>query len=145
MLQNQNSYEELIFKKEPKYIYIWLGLITILLIFGIIIGGFYKYNKFYNINGLVIKEGSDNYVQILLENDKLDIIKNDNLILNKKETDFHYEVSSYIYSDTGKAYREIKLFFENNYINGEIITAVFKSQKTTFLNEIKRKIKKGMM
>lgn len=145
MLENQNSYEELVFKKEPKYIYIWLGLISILLFSAIIIGGFYKYNKFYNINGLVIKEGSDNYVQILLENDKLDIIKNDNLILNKKEIDFNYEVSSYIYSDTGKSYREIKLFFENNFMNGEIITAVFKSQKTTFLNEIKRKIKKGMM
>lgn len=145
MLENQNSYEELVFKKEPKYIYIWLGLISILLFSAIIIGGFYKYNKFYNINGLIIKEGSDNYVQILLENDKLDIIKNDNLILNKKEIDFNYEVSSYIYSDTGKSYREIKLFFENNFMNGEIITAVFKSQKTTFLNEIKRKIKKGMM
>lgn len=145
MCVRENNYEELIYKKHPRYIHIWLVFITLLLVSLIIISYFYKYNKFYEINGLVIKEGSDNYVQILLENDKLDIIKNDNLVLDKKEIDFNYEVSSYFYSDSGLVYREIKLFFENDFDNGEITNIIFKSPQTTLIKEIKSKIKKGMM
>ena len=145
MYVNQNNYEDLVLKKDPKYIYIWLSLIVLLLISLIIIGCFYKYNNFYEINGLVIKEGSDNYVQILLANDKLDIIKNDNLVLNKEVINFDYKISSYFYSDSGTAYREIKLFFDNNLENGEVINISFKSPQTTLIKEIKAKIKKGMI
>lgn len=145
MFVNRNNYNNLILEKPPKYIYIWLNFIILLLISLIIISCFYKYNNFYEINGLVIKEGSDNYVQILLANDKLDIIKNDNLILNKKVIHFDYKISSYFYSDSGTAYREIKLFFDNNLENGEVISMSFKSPQTTLIKEIKTKIMKGMI
>ena len=114
MLTNQKNYDELIYKKHPKYTYIWLSFIITLFICLITVSCFYKFNKFYETIGLVIKKGNDNYVQILLENDKLDIIKNDNLILEKEKIDFQTEISTYIYSDNGKAYREVKLFFQNN-------------------------------
>lgn len=145
MFVNQNNCDELIFRKHPNYILIWLTFICLLLISLMIIGFCYKYNKFYQLNGLTVKEGSDNYVHILLENDKLDIIKNNNLMFNKEIIDFKYEISSYLYSDSGKAYREIKLFFENDFINGEIINLSFKSPPTTLIKEIKSKVKKGMM
>lgn len=145
MFVNQNSYDEIIFKKHPKYMYIWLSFILLLLLSLIIISYFYKYNKFYEINGLVVKEGSDNYVQILLENDKLDIIKDYNLIFKNKIINFNYDMNSYFYSDSGKAYREIKLFFENSFENGKVINVTFKSPQTTLIKEIKLKIKKGMI
>lgn len=145
MFVRENSYEELIFQKIPNYLYIWLSFITLLLVSLIIISCFYKYNKFYEINGLVIEEGSDVYVQILLENDKLDIIKDVDLILNNEPINFTYEVSSYMYSETGSIYREIRLFFENDFEPGEVVSIIFKSPQTTLIKEIKTKIKKGMM
>lgn len=145
MCVNQNNYDELVFRKTPKYIIMWLSFIMVLLISFTLIICFYKYNKFYQLNGLVIKKGSDDYVQILLKNDKLDIVKNDNLTVNKERIDFTYEISPYIYSDSNISYREIKLFFNNNYKNGEIVNVVFKSPKTTILEKIKRNIKKGLM
>lgn len=145
MFANQNDYEELIFRKSPKYINIWLSFIIFLLIFLIMVCYFYKYNKFYEINGLVLKEGSDNYVQILLENDKLDIINNDNLSINYHEINFNYEIGQHFYSDSGRVYREVKLFFENDLKNGEIVAITFKSPQTTIIEEFKKKLKKGMM
>ena len=144
MLTNQNNYDELIYKKHPKYTYIWLSFIITLFICLITVSCFYKFNKFYETIGLVIKKGNDNYVQILLENDKLDIIKNDNLILEKEKIDFQAEISTYIYSDNGKAYREVKLFFQNNYADGEIMNLTFKSPETTLMKELQEKLKKGM-
>lgn len=140
-----NNCSELIFRKQPKYIIIWLVVIIFMFLSALFIGVFYQYNKFQTINGLVIKEGSDEYVQILLENDKLDSIKNDNLVLNNNEIKFDYEVGSYLYSDGGKVYREVKIYFSNNYKNGQILSMAFKSPKTTLFKEIKNKIKKGMM
>ena len=145
MFVRQNNYEELIFKEEPRYAFVWISLIFISLITVIIISCFYKYNKFYVINGLVVNKGSDNYVQVLLENDKLDIIENADLNLNGTKIKFDYEVSSYFYSDSGKTYREIKIFFENNLDDGEIVNFVFKSPQTTLIEELKTNIKKGMI
>lgn len=140
-----SNYEELIFRKQPKYIYIWLTVILIIVISTVSIILFYRYNSFYQVNGLTVKQGSDNYVQILFENNKLDIIENADLVLNHRTVDFKYEISSYVYSDAGKVYREIKLFFLNDYQDGQIAILSFKTPKTTLLNRIKNKIKKGMM
>lgn len=140
-----NSYEFLIFKKHPKYLYMWLITIFILLLSFLGMGIFYKYSKFYEINGLVIKEGSDNYVQILVSLDKLDIIKTNHLIIDNEIINYKYEVDNQFYSESNQIFRQVRLQFNNNYNNGELITLSFKSPVTTFLKEIKNKIKKGMI
>ncbi|MBE6151749.1 MAG: hypothetical protein E7165_00325 [Firmicutes bacterium] len=145
MFVKQNNYEELIFRKEPRYFFVWMVFMIVGMAILIFISFFYKFNKFYEINGLVINKGSDNYVQILVENDKLDIVKNDNLIFDKKEIKFKYEINSYFYSDSGKIYREIKLFFENDLYDGQLVNFVFKSAETTLMNELKIGIQKGLM
>ena len=139
-----NRHRNLILKEEPNYIW-WIILITIIIISFLLLATFYKYNKFTKFSGLVQIEGSDNFVQILVPYDNLGIIKNDYLIVNGIEQNFIYEITNNIYSENNKIYILIKLKFNNNYELGQIVDITFKSEKTTFVNEIKNKIKKGMM
>lgn len=138
------NYRELIFRKKPNYIVIWTFIIAMLLIGFIGLGCFYKYNKFKEFNGLVIEKGGEKFVQILLSNSDLDIIKNDSLIINKKEIKYSYEIDTNIYSENNKLYNLINLKIDN-IPEEQIISIIFKSEKTTFLNEMKNKIKKGMI
>jgi len=144
MYTKTNNYEEIIFRKKPKYIQIWLGIILLSLVFFCIIACFYQYNKFYKVEGLVIKLENDTYVQVLVENEKLEMIKNGSLMVNHKYTEFCYEISSNFYTDSGKVYREIKVFVENDHADNEIVTLLFVSPKTTLLKEIQEKIRKEM-
>lgn len=144
MFVKPDKYSYLIYRKLPKYIYIWLVFTVLLLILFVVVCCNYKYNKFYEINGLVINEGSDRFVQVLFEYDKLDLITNADLVLNREEKNFKYEIGSYFYSENSKAYKEVKLYFNHNFNNGEIINLNFKTPKTTIMKELKNKIKKGM-
>ena len=66
------------------------------------------------------------------------------MVLNREEKNFKYEIGSYFYSENSKAYKEVKLYFNHNFNNGEIINLNFKTPKTTIMKELKNKIKKGM-
>lgn len=140
-----NKCDYLIYKELPRYIHVWLIIITVLLILVIFICCNYKYNKFYEINGLVIKEETGEYVQVLFEYDKLDFITNGNLVLNGEDKDYEYKVGSNFYSEKGTVYKEVKLYFNHHFEVGEIINLNFRTSKTTIMKEIKNKIKKGMM
>lgn len=138
------NYRELIFRKKPNYIVIWTFIITVLLISFTVLGCFYKYNKFKEFHGLVVEKDGEKFVQILVSNSDLDIIKNYSLIMDRKETKYSYEIDTNIYSENNKLYNLVNLKIDN-IPDEQIISIVFKSEKTTFLNEIKNKIKKGMI
>lgn len=140
-----NEYRELILEDDPNYIIGWITTTVVILISFIMIAIFYKYNKFTKYSGLVQQEGSDIFVQVLVPYDNLGIIKNDYLIIDGIEQDFIYEVTNNIYSENNKIYMSLNLKFNNDYEVGQIVDITFKSAKTTFVNEIKKKLEKGMM
>ena len=107
-------------------------------------GGIYKYNQFKEFYGLVIEKESEKFVQILVPDNDLDIIKNDSLIIGKQNISYSYEIDPSIYSENNKLYRLVNLKTDN-IPEEQIISVMFKSEKTTFFNEIKNKIKKGMI
>ena len=139
-----DKYRELIFRKRPNYIVIWTFIISILLISCIVLGCFYKYNKFKEFNGLVMEKEGEEFVQILVSNSDLDIIKNDSLIIDRKEIKYSYEIDTNIYSENNKLYNLVNLKIDN-IPEEQIISIIFKSEETTFFKEIKNKIKKGMV
>ena len=139
-----DKYRELIFRRKPNYIVIWIFIISILLISFILLGCTYKFNKFKEFNGLVVEKDGEKIVQLLVSNNELDIIKNDSLIIDKKETKYNYEIDKNIYSENNKLYNLVNLKIDN-IPEEQIISLIFKSEQTTFLNEIKNKIKKGMI
>lgn len=140
-----DKYQELIFRKNPHYIFISTIILTIILLTGIFIGTLYKYNKYYYLTGLQVKEGGINYVNVLVPHDEMDIIKNYNLIINKTKQNFTYEISDDYYNNSNKLYKEVKIFTDTYYEGEKLIDLVFESNKTTFIKEIKNKIKKGMI
>lgn len=140
-----DNYRELIFRRKPNYITIWTFIIIILLISFILLGGIYKYNRFKEFYGLVIEKESDRFVQILVPDNDLDIIKNDSLIIESKNISYSYEIDQSIYNENNKLYRLVNLKMDNIPKDDQIVRVIFKSQKTTFFKEIKNKIKKGMI
>lgn len=140
-----NKYQELIFRKNPCYIFIITIILICFLGTFIVISCFYKYNKYYYVTGIQVKEGGNNYVNIVLPYDKVDNIKNNVVIVDKKKEDFTYEIMNGYYNDNNKLYKEIKLFVNTIYEHGDLVELVFESSETTFMNEIKNKIKKGMI
>ena len=140
-----DNYRELIFRRKPNYITIWTFIIIILLISFILLGGIYNNNKFKEFYGLVIEKESEQFVQILVPDNDLDIIKNDSLIIESKNVSYSYEIEQSIYNENNKLYRLVTLKIDNIPKDEQIISVIFKSQKTTFFNEIKNKIKKGMI
>lgn len=139
------KYQELIFRKQPKYIFIFSILIFFIIGTFICISCFYKYNKYYYFTGLQVKEGGSGYVNILVPYDEMDIIKNYNLIIDKEKFDFTYEIDNSYYNDSNKLYKEIKILINLDYDDGVLVDLLFESPKTTLLKEIKNKIKKGFV
>lgn len=140
-----DKYQELIFRKQPKYIFIFTTLIFFIIGILIFISCFYKYNKYYFLTGLQIIEGGNSYVDVLVPYDEMDNIKNYDLVVNKEKLDFTYEINNSYYNDSNKLYKEIKILVELDYEDGVLVELVFESPKTTVLKEIKNKIKKGMI
>lgn len=140
-----SNYRELIFRKNPKYIMIWTFIIIILLSSFILLGCIYKYNKFKEFYGLVIEKESERFVQILVSDGDLDIIKNDSMIIEKQNISYSYEIDPSIYSENNKLYRLVNLKIDNIPEEEQIVSVIFKSEETTLFNEIKNKIKKGMI
>ena len=138
-----NKCRQLVLNDEPNYRIIWSISIVVVLIIFIVIALFYKYNKFTKFRGLVYKEGSDFFVQIFVPYDNMGVIKDDRLIINGIERDYTYEVTDSIYNQNNKIYILVNIIFDNNDDLGRIIDVVFKSKETTFVDEIKNKIRKG--
>ena len=139
-----DKYQELIFRKNPHCIFTTTIILTIILLTLITISCFYKYNKYYYFNGIKNEEGGSNCVNILVPYDEMDIIKNYDLIIDKKKTNFSYEISSDYYNNSNKIYNNVLVYVDTN-IDDNVVKLVFESSKTTFMKEIINKIKKGMI
>lgn len=139
-----DKYQELIFRKNPPYIFILTIILICLLSTFICISCFYKYNKYYYVTGLQIKKGGNNYVSVMVPYDKMDVIKNYNLIIKNKRKMFTYEIMNDYYNDNNKIYKEVKIFLDIS-DDDSLIELVFESEKTTFFKDIKNKIKKGLI
>lgn len=139
-----NKYQELMFRKNPHCIFTTTIILTIILLTLIIISCFYKYNKYYYFNGIKNWEGGNNCVNILVPYDEVDIIKNNDLIIDKKKTNFSYEITNDYYNNSNKIYNNVIMHVDND-INDNVVKLVFESSKTTLMKEIINKIKKGMI
>ena len=139
-----NKYQELIFRKNPHCIFTTTIILTVILLTLIIISCFYKYNKYYYFNGIKNEGGGNNCVNILVPYDEVDIIKNNDLFINKKKIGFSYEITSDYYNDSNKIYNNVIMHIDTN-IDANVVKLVFESSKTTFMKEIIKKIKKGMI
>lgn len=139
-----NKYQELIFRKNPHCIFTIIIILTIILLTLITISCFYKYNKYYYFNGIKNEEGGNNCVNILVPYDEVDIIKNNDLIIDKKKINFSYEITNDYYNNSNKIYNNVIMHVDTN-IDDNVVKLVFESSKTTFMKEIISKIKKGMI
>lgn len=139
-----NKYQELIFRKNPHCIFTTTIILTVILLTLIIISCCYKYNRYYYFNGIKNEEGGNNCVNILVPHDEVDIIKNNDLFINKKKIGFSYEITSDYYNDSNKIYNNVIMHIDTN-IDANVVKLVFESSKTTFMKEIIKKIKKGMI
>lgn len=139
-----NKYQELIFRKNHHCIFTTTIILTIILLTLITISCFYKYNKYYYFNGIKNEEGGNNCVNILVPYDEVDIIKNNDLIIDKKKINFSYEITNDYYNNSNKIYNNVIMHVDTN-IDDNVVKLVFESSKTTFVKEIINKIKKGMI
>ena len=139
-----NKYQELIFRKNHHCIFTTTIILTIILLTLITISCFYKYNKYYYFNGIKNEEGGNNCVNILVPYDEVDIIKNNDLIIDKKKINFYYEITNDYYNNSNKIYNNVIMHVDTN-IDDNVVKLVFESSKTTFVKEIINKIKKGMI
>ena len=139
-----DKYQELIFRKNTHCIFNITIILTIILLTLITISCFYKYNKYYYFNGIKNEEGGNNCVNILVPYDEMDIIKNNNLIIDKKKINFSYEITNDYYNNSNKIYNNVIMHIDTN-IDDNVVKLVFESSKTTFMKEIINKIKKGMI
>lgn len=139
-----DKYQELIFRKNPHCIFTTAIILTLILLTLIFISCFYKYNKYYYFNGIKNEEGGRNCVNILVSYDEMDIIKDYDLIIDKKKVGFSYEISNDYYNNSNKIYNNVIMHVDTN-IDDNVVKLVFESSKTTFMKEIINKIKKGMI
>ena len=139
-----DKYQELIFRKNPHYIFVTTVILTIILLTFITISCFYKYSKYYYFNGIKNEKGGNNCVNILFPYDEVDIIKNNDLFIDKKKVNFSYEITDDYYNNSNKIYNSIIIYIDTN-VDENIVELVFESSQTTFTKEIINKIKKGMI
>ena len=139
-----NNYQELVFRKNPHCIFTTTIILTIILLTLITISCFYKYNKYYYFNGIKNVEGGKTCVNILVPYDEVDIIKNNDLFIDKEKINFSYKIASDYYNNSNKIYNDVIICVDTN-IDDDVVELVFESSKTTFMKEIINKIKKGMI
>ena len=60
------------------------------------------------------------------------IIKNYDLIIDKKKRTFSYEVATNFQNDSNKLYKEVKLLIDDSN-DDDVIEIIFQSKKTTIL------------
>lgn len=139
-----DKYQELIFRKNPHCIFATTIILTITLVTLIIISCFYEYSKYYYFNGIKNEKGGNNCVTILVPYDEMDIIKNNDLFIDKKWVSFSYEITDDYYNNSNKIYNRVIIYIDTN-IDEKVVELVFETDKTTFTKEIINKIKKGMI
>lgn len=139
-----NNSSVIMLKKVPVKIISWITILLVFLIFILVFGILFTYNKYEKCIGIV----RGNNIVLELSPDKINKIK-DGLYIDNKKYDFEIkEISNdYIIIDN-KNYYEIVLNInlEDKYkIDNNILEIYIELEKTTLLKEIFNFLKKGLM
>lgn len=140
IIQRRNSF------KIKYYIISMTSLLIGLLIFI----SCFKYNPYINLNAMIIKENNSYYLKTLVNLEQINDINQTHIIISNKK--YKYKVKNisedYILDEKYNRYYEVllesnidsKLIIDNNIINISI-----EMPKTTFLNQIIKRIKKEVV
>ena len=129
-----NNSRIIIERKTPQNIINWITILFITLILFICISVFYRYRKYNIYEALILK---DDYVYLKIYSS--DLPKDNKMYIYNKNID--YKIVSNDFEST-----LVKCDLTGDYlISGTPIRVVFKGKYTTLYNEIKNKIKKGLM
>ena len=141
---------EIILKRKTlkiKYYTIFMFLfIGILLLFIV----FFKYTPYINLKAILKVENDSYYLKTFIQEENFNYINQSFLIINDKS--YKYKIKNinegYILDEKYNKYYDVELEVKLNsslIINNNIIDINLKKNKTTILNQIIKKIKKGMM
>lgn len=132
--------------KIKYYIISMFILVTSLLIFV----SYFKYYPYINLKAIVQIENNNYYLRTLVDEEQIDDINQNIVIINGNE--YKYKVKNisgeYILDERYNKYYEVLLeskIDSNLVINNNIIDINIQKPKTTFLKQIIKKIKKGMI
>lgn len=150
MNDNLNNSSFIIYSQVPKKIISFITILIITFIVFIIVSTCYKYPRYLNYRGNVIK-GEDKYLikTLILEDDLLEI-KTGKLLINGNNIDFKINDVGQIYylDQQEQKYYEVilnpVLSKEFKYDNLPVVMK-FELPKTTLIKELVNKLKKGMM
>lgn len=137
-----NNSSVIMLKKVPVKIISWITILLVFLIFILVFGIFFTYNKYEKCIGIV----RGNNIVLELSPDKINKIK-DRLYIDNKKYNFEIKEKDYIIIDN-KNYYEIVLNInlEDKYkIDNNILEIYIELEKTTLLKEIFDFLKKGLM
>lgn len=143
-----NNYETTINRKTPKYIIIWLILLSIFCIAFILISIFYNFNKYEKYLGIVTKEGNDYYVKVYVKNDEIVITKTDTVKIDNETVKYQivFISNQLVINTNNETCKEmiIKCQLKNNQkIENNILSLNFMLRKTTLFKNFLSYIKKG--
>ncbi len=145
-----NNSSILINSQTPRRIVSFRTILIVTFITFIIIGNYYKYPRYLNYRGNIIKEDNKYLIKTLIKEDDLLKLKKSNLIIEKESLDFtiNYIDPIYYLDQQQQKHYEITL---NSLLPKEFkqenmpILVKFKLSKTTLVKELIKKIKKGMI
>lgn len=145
-----NNSSILINSQTPRRIVSFRTILIVTFIIFIIIGNYYKYPRYLNYRGNIIKEDNKYLIKTLIKEDDLLKLKKSNLIIEKESLDFtiNYIDPIYYLDQQQQKHYEITL---NSLLPKEFkqenmpILVKFKLSKTTLVKELIKKIKKGMI
>ena len=141
---------EIIQRRKTFKIKYYIISMTSLLIGLLIFISCFKYNPYINLNAMIIKENNTYYLKTLVNPEQINDINQKHIIISNKK--YKYKVKNisedYILDEKYNRYYEVllesdidsKLIIDNNIINISI-----EMPKTTFLNQIIKRIKKEVV
>lgn len=136
-------------RKIPHRIYIWLAFIIIGLVSLILIAFLFSYDETKIFVGIIHQDNGNYHVSILVPETDVNNIINKKLIIDNKEEKYSItNISDDYYIDNNITYREVKIdttINEKDIINNNIIELKFIVDQTTLYQQLKERIKKGMI
>ncbi len=149
-LEYLNNASAIITTEIPKRIISWITILIITFTSILIFGIYYKYPKYLNYQGNIIKENEKHLIKILVKEDDILNIKKGKLILNKFEIYHEIYYINPIYSIDIKEEKYYEILINCN-LSDDLkyeqlpVIVKFELSNTTLMQEIINKIKKGMM
>ena len=131
-----------ILNSEPPKTVSWIIIVILVSLISVFIGIFYQYNVYMPLYGCV--ENNDKYnIKTIISKDKMPLKKDYKLFIEGKKYDYEI-INIEEYDNYYEIFINCKVD-KNLLINNNYFTLYFMKYKTTLMNEIIKKIKRGMM